>query len=541
MSDQKRLLIAAVLMAAVLFISWQFMGKTVSENDSSTSRNTIESQSTPEPISVPEDSEVMKTTPLDTTSLKIYEDTLVDDITEKGQDEPDERTITIIIRGNGEDLVHAEITTHGGAIRSWELPQFEDMPGAGEGECINLNGYNWLDRGIAFETDSRDTLIIDEQPQTLVLFTDDEKELRYTFTPDHYGFSIESNGFDEMISIPAGVLPVSEMNVNASRYFKAQWNAEKVKDRKSGDINEVEQVGNVRWIAARSHYFAIILMPESFERAYGYIFPSGSEESPSIGIQDTRVHVFAGPLDYGRLRKLGGDTSRLVDFGWPFIREIGRLLYWFCTDVISSVSNWGMKIIVLALALKLVLLPLTGKSFKSMAKLKQVQPKMKVLQEKFKSDPKALQTAMQKLYREEGVNPLGGCLPMLMQMPVFFALYRVLANSVQLRGAPFFLWIQDLSHPEILIKLQSPILGLHGIGLLAVLMGVAMFFQQKMTMTDQKQKGMMYMMPIFMTFLFMRFPAGLTLYWFTNNILTIAQQEMIKRKLEKEQTSSVKV
>ncbi len=98
------------------------------------------------------------------------------------------------------------------------------------------------------------------------------------------------------------------------------------------------------------------------------------------------------------------------------------------------------------------------------------------------------------------------------------------------------LWIQDLSHPEILIRLQPPILGLHGIGLLAVLMGVAMFFQQKMTMTDQKQKGMMYMMPVFMTFLFMRFPAGLTLYWFTNNLLTIAQQEIIKRKLEKEQT-----
>ncbi len=535
MSDQKRLLIAAVLMAAVLFVSWQFMGKTTPQNESINTTGTIEDQRIPEQTVIPEDSEAVKTLPFDTLSIKVYEDTLVIDTTEKGPEEPDERLITVIIRGKDEDLVYAEISTYGGAVRSWELPQFEDMPGGGEGRCINFNGNSWLDRDVVFETDSPDTLIVDEQPQTIVLFTETERELRYTFTPDHYGFSIEATGFDEMISIPAGVLPVSEMNVNASRYFKAQWNAEKVKDRKSGDINEVEQVGNVRWIAARSHYFAIILMPESYERAYGYIFPSGSEESPSIGIQDTRVNVFAGPLDYGRLRKIGGDTSRLVDFGWPFIREIGRLLFWFCTNVIASVSNWGIKIIVLALALKLVLLPLTGKSFKSMAKLKQVQPKMKELQEKFKNDPKALQTAMQKLYREEGVNPLGGCLPMLMQMPVFFALYRVLANSVQLRGAPFMLWIQDLSHPEILIKLQPSILGLHGIGLLAVLMGVAMFFQQKMTMTDQKQKGMMYMMPVFMTFLFMRFPAGLTLYWFTNNLLTIAQQEMIKRKLEKEQ------
>ena len=122
---------------------------------------------------------------------------------------------------------------------------------------------------------------------------------------------------------------------------------------------------------------------------------------------------------------------------------------------------------------------------------------------------------------------------MIMQMPVFFALYRVLANTVQLRGAPFFLWIQDLSRPEILIPFNSPILGLHGVGLLAIMMGAAMFFQQKLTMTDQSQKGMMYMMPLFMMFIFMRFPAGLTLYWFANNLLTIVQQEYIKKQMEK--------
>jgi len=146
-----------------------------------------------------------------------------------------------------------------------------------------------------------------------------------------------------------------------------------------------------------------------------------------------------------------------------------------------------------------------------MAKLKQVQPKMEELKKKHKNDAKALQNAMQKLYREEGVNPLGGCLPLLLQMPVFFALYRVLANSVQLRGAPFMFWIKDLSKPEILIHFNTPILGLHGFGILALLMGVAMFLQQKITMTDQSQKSMLYLMPIFMTFLFMRFPAGLTL------------------------------
>ena len=307
-----------------------------------------------------------------------------------------------------------------------------------------------------------------------------------------------------------------------------------MKDRDSRNINENVQIGNVEWIASRSQYFAVIMMPQSYERAYGYLYTTDENESPSIGLQDTKVYVYAGPLEYGRLRSLGRDTSRLVDFGWPIIRDIGRLLYWFCTSVISFVGNWGIKIVLMAIVLKIVLLPLTTKSFKSMAKLKQVQPKMKEIQAKYKNDPKAQQSAMQKLYREEGVNPLGGCLPMLLQMPVFFALYRVLANSVQLRGAPFMLWINDLSKPEILIPFQSPILGLQGVGILALLMGVAMFLQQKMTMTDQSQKGMMYMMPVFMTFLFMRFPAGLTLYWFTNNILTIWQQQLIKNKLEVE-------
>jgi YidC/Oxa1 family membrane protein insertase len=139
---------------------------------------------------------------------------------------------------------------------------------------------------------------------------------------------------------------------------------------------------------------------------------------------------------------------------------------------------------------------------------------------------------MQKLYKEEGVNPLGGCFPLLLQMPFFFAMYRVLANMVELRGAGFTLWIDDLSRPEILVPFGGSVLGLEGIGLLALLMGVSMFIQQKISISDPSQKTMVYMMPIFMTWLFMRFPAGLTLYWFVNNLLTIGQQELIRKRLE---------
>jgi YidC/Oxa1 family membrane protein insertase len=525
MSDQKRLLIAAALMAAVLFISWQFMGNSTTSDSPQGTQQTIEyvqqeqQQMVEDSISTGKESNEIVSSKVHSTDIEVVL--------------PDERVIKVIVFDGDEIIIEADISTAGGTVTGWKLPQYEDMPGTGSGECINFDGNSWIRNNTLFETSSEDTLLINDTPNTLV-FSDPsgECEIRYTFTPGMYGFLYETEGFDEIAVLNAGILPVSEMNSNVSRYFKAQWNAEKVKDKGSNSITEDAQVGNVEWIAARSQYFAIIMMPQSYDRAYGYLFASEEDESPSIGLQDNRIFIYAGPLDYGKLRALGRDTHRLVDFGWPIIRDIGRLLFWFCTSVLAFVSNWGIKIILLAVVLKVVLMPLTTKSFKSMAMLKQVQPKMKELQEKYKNDPKALQSAMQKMYREEGVNPLGGCLPLIMQMPVFFALYRVLANSVQLRGAPFFLWISDLSKPEILIPLQSPVLGLHGIGILALLMGITMFLQQKMTMTDQKQKGMMYMMPIFMTFLFMRFPAGLTMYWFTNSLLTIWQQQLIKKKLE---------
>lgn len=525
MSDQKRLLLAAVLMAAVLFISWQFMGKSTTDDNSQNTPQATENVQQEQQLSI-EDTTIVDKESDELTSVKVH-DTDTDEIL------LEERLIKVIIYDDDEIIVEADISTAGGTVTGWKLPQYEDMPGAGNGESINFDGNSWIRNSTNYETSSEDTILVNEIPQSLIL-TDPsgEGEITYTFTPGQYGFLYETEGLDEIAVLNGGILPISEMNSNVTRYFKAQWNAEKVKSRGSNDITGDVQVGNVEWIAVRSQYFAIIMMPQSYDRAYGYLFASEEDESPSIGLQDNKIFIFAGPLEYGRLRALGRDTSRLVDFGWPIIRDIGRLLFWFCTSVISFVSNWGIKIILLSIVLKLVLMPLTTKSFKSMAMLKQVQPKMKELQEKYKNDPKALQSAMQKLYKEEGVNPLGGCLPLIMQMPVFFALYRVLANSVQLRGAPFILWISDLSKPEILIPFQTPVLGLHGIGILALLMGITMFLQQKMTMTDQNQKGMMYMMPIFMTFLFMRFPAGLTMYWFMNSLLTIWQQQLIKKKLE---------
>jgi YidC/Oxa1 family membrane protein insertase len=529
MSDQNRLLIAAALMAVVLFVSWQFMGKQSSNQQDA--QDNLQTASTLQTTA-----EYTEPTPRDTVSGDVPGDTLTGETDEVII--PAERIITVVVRENDQDIAVAELSSYTGSITSWRLSQYEDMPGTGSDSPVDFNGAQWFNNDGYYTTESMDTVIVDQDIET-VIFEDPEgtKYIEYTFTPGFYGFGIRRTGFDQILVLNSGVLPVTETNVATGKYFKAHWNSEKVRSRDTDDIDANDQVGNVEWIASRSKYFAVILLPRSFERAYGYIYSGPEDVSPSVGIQDNNVLVYAGPLDYGRLRQLGSDTHRMVDFGWPIIRDIGRLLFWFCNSVLSFAGNWGLRIILLSIALKIVLLPISNKSFKSMAKLKQVQPRMKELQDKYRNDPKALQSAMQKLYREEGVNPLGGCLPLLMQMPVFFAMYRVLANSVQLRGAEFVLWIKDLSNPEILINFSSPILGLQGIGLLAVLMGVSMFLQQKMTSADQSQKGMMYILPIFMTYLFMRFPAGLTLYWFMNNVLTIGQQMMINRSLEAESKS----
>lgn len=522
-------------MAAVLFISWQFMSKSGNGSQQETH--------------IPEESEEQSDNGQDDVYRQQIEtgtqkEDPVDSETQEdssavhqpdGEISTDERIVVVIVKEDGREIVRARISTICATITGWELPEYEDMPGAGNGGEMNFNGDQWWINSDYFTTEAPDTVVVENGPVSVTYTSlDGIKTIKYTFSPGNYGFGLETEGLGHRINLNSGLIPVSEMNVNPDNYFKAQWNADGMDDMDSDDIEGNIQTGNVEWVAARSKYFGIIMLPQSFQRAYGYVYATPSDESPSIGVEDNRVYIYAGPLDYSRLRDLGRDTHLMVDFGWPIIRDIGRLLFWISNSLLSFVGNWGLKIILLSIILKTVLMPLTTKSFKSMAKLKQVQPKMKELQDKYKNDPKALQSAMQKLYREEGVNPLGGCLPLLMQMPVFFALYRVLANSVQLRGAPFLLWIKDLSNPEILIPFSSPILGLHGIGLLAICMGLAMFIQQKMTMTEQSQKGMMYIMPIFFTFLFMRFPAGLTLYWFMNNLLTIAQQQMIKKQLEAE-------
>ena len=191
--------------------------------------------------------------------------------------------------------------------------------------------------------------------------------------------------------------------------------------------------------------------------------------------------------------------------------------------IFDFVGNWGWAIVLFTLLVKLVLFPLSYKGMMSMQKLKDLAPKMKEIKERYGKDPAKMNQQMMELYKKHGANPMGGCLPMLLQIPVFFALYRVLLNADELQGAPWILWITDLSR-------QDPYF------ILPILMGATMFLQQQITpntMTDPMQQKIFKWFPVLMTFFFLTFPSGLVLYWLTNNILSIAQQVYINRAYEK--------
>lgn len=530
MSDQSRLFIAAVLMMGVLLISWFISGRNGSDGAAQTQLASTETQ-----VEIPVE-ETVTTGEENAGSEELEESPIL-------LEDYQERRIVVVIPGeDGEPIVHGVISTTGGAVVKWRLDRYEDYPDQQTGQTVELSEEPWLvsrsssGEPILFDYQGPDTVFAGDPDPRITLVSPSGAVKEFTFTANYYGFTVAKTDLDENTSVSAGAIPVTETTGTERGYFKASWYTNDHDDSDSEKIEALQPMGNVSWIATSSKYFTIILMPGTMTRADGYTAP-GEGGSAEISLDDMNVRVYAGPKAYGLLNELGGSQTDMIDFGWPIIRWIGKLIFLFLTSALSFIGNWGVRIIVLAFALKILLSPLTTKSYISMQKMQKIQPALQELQKKYAKDPKQQQVEMQKLYKESGVNPLGGCLPILLQMPVFFAMYRVLANMVELRGAGFLLWINDLSRPEILIPFGTKILGLEGLGLMALLLGVIMFLQQKLTGTSstgsaaQQQKMMMYMMPFFMTFLFMRFASGLTLYWLVFNILTFIHQEYIKKRL----------
>jgi YidC/Oxa1 family membrane protein insertase len=238
--------------------------------------------------------------------------------------------------------------------------------------------------------------------------------------------------------------------------------------------------------------------------------------------------VFGGAKDIDVLRRLGGDLDEAIDLGWTAF--LARPLLTMLKLFHQWLGNYGWAIVLLTLLIKVALYPLTASSMRSMQKLAKLKPKIEELQKKFREDRARLNQEMMSLYQQEKVNPMGGCLPMILQIPIFFALYNVLLVSIELRHAPFFGWVTDLSAPDTLVTVH--LLG-HEIPIrvLVLIMGGTMWLQQKLSPStmDPAQQKIFMIMPIVFTALFYSFPSGLVVYWLTNNIVSIVQQWWIMR------------
>jgi YidC/Oxa1 family membrane protein insertase len=290
----------------------------------------------------------------------------------------------------------------------------------------------------------------------------------------------------------------------------------------------LERAGQVQWTAIQNKYYAIAAIPRT-STTWSVLHEGTTPLEYAAALRwplnaaSTAVHftVFAGPKELRRLAALDGNGKSLAElvffnYGWVRILRpdvwLLRPLQW----LYGVTGNYGVAIIIITVIIKLLFYPLTWKSFKSMQAMQHLQPQMKRLQDMYKNDRQKLNEEMMKLYREQKVNPLGGCLPMVVQIPVFIALYQVLYASIELRHAGFMWWIKDLSAPDYPM---------------ALLMGASMVVQQWMTPTtgDPRQAKMMLFMPIIFTFMFLNFPVGLVIYWLVNNLLTIAQQYVMLR------------
>ena len=311
-----------------------------------------------------------------------------------------------------------------------------------------------------------------------------------------------------------------------------------VKGKKLDDGPQTLQ-GDVSWAAYEDNYFICAVIPGGggsrivrMNAVDDTVRTIVGEESVTLdpGAQkEFKYDVYFGPKKLSILNQVNYNLSKAINFG--FFDVLAKPMLWLLNFFHSLIGNYGIAIILLTVLIKGVFWPITQKGMKSMKNMQKLQPKVAKLKEKYKDDAQKMNQEMMALYKTYKVNPLGGCLPMVLQIPFFFALYKVLLMSIELRHAPFMLWINDLSAPDRL-WLGFDIPYLHGIPVLTLLMGASMYLQQRMTpaTADPTQAKIMQMLPIIFTFMFLNFASGLVLYWFVNNLLSMLQQQLINRQ-----------
>jgi YidC/Oxa1 family membrane protein insertase len=382
---------------------------------------------------------------------------------------------------------------------------------------------------------------------------------RYTFYPGSYHFDLvleivapETFGFERNYSMiwnsPLGVSePDPKTDYDAMEAVAMMAGSREKLDDFNDDRLDQSLTGNTTWAGVRNKYFAAVMIPQG-RKAEG-VFARGSKQdiqTPDGSVKERRVTigmvmpfanvnvlvdsftVFVGPLDYTLMSEYDVGLEDMLDIGttpvvgW-IIKPFAIGIIWLLPRMYDIIPNYGLVIILFALLIKIITLPLSMKSFKSMQAMKQLQPKIEELKKKHKKNPQAMNAEMMKMYKKHGVNPMSGCLPILPQMPLFFALFSVFRSTILLRDAPFVWFIDDLSRGAT--GLTDPYI------VLVIIMVVAQFVSQKLTMaTQQQQKVFLYIMPLFMGFIFYRFAAGLVLYWACFSIFSLLDYVVFKRR-----------
>ena len=414
-----------------------------------------------------------------------------------------------------------------------------------DGDDISLSG-GWI-------TDNDYDINVYEN-QTTVTFRKivAEKQITkaLTFYPDKYiiDMSVDLSAIHNFVSRGistvswAGGLPLTEPNKKDEQiYYKAvvfqgdETYTPKTQKPSKAKLERMEYPTD--WVAIRTKYFIMAMVPK--KQAPGsevLAIEENGDISYNVGMffdvnRPFLSTLYIGPLEYNRIKRLGNNLDQIMNFGWAFIRPISKGVHWFLLFLYNYIPNYGFVLLVFSVAVKILVYPLTKKSYVSTKKMQAVQPMLNDLREKHKNDQRKFAQVQMNLFKEHGVNPLSGCVPILLQMPLLFALFTVFRSSIELRGAPFILWIKDLSRPDAVFDLgiNVPLYGSQ-VAILPILMGVTMFIQMKSTPTPQsggQQKFMMYFMNGFFVLIFNQFPSGLVLYYTLFNILTVLQQKYL--------------
>ena len=308
--------------------------------------------------------------------------------------------------------------------------------------------------------------------------------------------------------------------------------------------------GLVDWTAIRTKYFAMIILPETdyeiqpilegetypiyrqdnlkdrVKKVFSVTLKNKIPLSTNINSVSQNFRVYIGPMDYFIIKDYHPTLGKIMDFGISLIRPFAKLVLNVFIFLHQFIPNYGVVLVIFSILVKVLVWPLTRKSYASMQRMQTLQPKLAELKEKYAKDPQRLNKETMKMYKQEGVNPVSGCLPQLLQMPLLFAIFIVFRNTIELRDEGFIFWIKDLSAPDTIFQLPFSI-PFYGdlVNVLPLVMGATMFLQQKMTTKDPKQKALVYFMPIFLTLLFNSFPSGLNLYYTLFNLFSILQQK----------------